>query len=128
MVSFTYIFVNSLHKGDKYNNNNNNIAGSRLSTVYVYNGGALRQTAVVQTAPAGLQSDKMITTNLPVTKLPSKTLQSVPRHSVCCKHDGEPYLAKASNYSAYLKLQKLEVSDATSALLNSTISQYHTLL
>jgi hypothetical protein len=50
MVSSRYIFVNSLHKGDKYNNNNNNIAGSRLSTVHVFNGGALRQTAVIQTA------------------------------------------------------------------------------
>jgi len=106
---------------------NNKIAGSRLSTVHVLNGGALRQTAGIPTAPAGLQSDTMNTTNLPATTLPSKTVQSAPWHSVCCRHDGEPYLANANNYSAYLRLQKLEVSDARSALLNSTISQYHTL-
>jgi hypothetical protein len=125
-VCFRYIFVNSLHKGDKYNNDN--IAGSRLSTVRVFNGGALRQTAVTQTATAGLQADRMITTNFPATTLPLKTVQSVPWHSVCCKHDGKPYLANTNNYCPYLRLQKLEVSDVTSALLNSTISQYHTLL
>ena len=117
--------VNSLHKGDKYHYN---IRGAGLSTVHVFNGGALRQTSVIRTAPAGLQSDRMITTNLPATTLPLRTPQYVPWHSACCKHEGKPYLANANNYSAYLRLQKLEVSDATSALLNSTISQYHTLL
>ena len=72
MVCFGFTFANALQKGDKYSNK---IAGSRLSTVQVLNGDALRRTARIPTGPAGLQSDTM---NLPATTLPSKTVQSAP--------------------------------------------------
>ena len=68
MVCFRFTLANALQKGDKCNKDNR--ACSRLSTVHVFKGSALRQTAVTQPAPAGLQSNRTITTNLPATMVP----------------------------------------------------------